>query len=617
MQKLITNEENIMSVSTNGTQGSAGTSTNKTDKRPMLYKFASFKNSDIAYNDLLSLCLTEDWDRFDLPGGRPHQLLRSYLESTFVRLEQEGKVYRGEEHAAFNTGLVDEHYNDIFALFRRNNRPDCQKWVIDCFVRQDGSATFRRMCDEVGRLPERASYKLDGDSLIFDVDRGLDLNHYHIIRERAFRLPIPFLRSVLSGLSEEARLVIDRALGCDKAQDRESVLKQELLPLFQDMRLFGAVRKALDDARDRTLQRIRLNYTVAVPHYYPAKKQFGFILPLYLVYEEVPDCILLVHKDRRASGYFGATILPPERAVTNSRSIMRPCESWLAQLCQEAADDIKASVSEEEMLTPVIGPDDKGAGGAARVIGMGVDREIEDGDTIGYPRHRQDEEAPNIALEGAESAWGISQIHGTFWLSRGQWRFISKGRNGTCVRRAGGLERLQNLVPFTLRTGDELLFGDSSPLRFVDATIDDDNTPVLQPETIANSPLRFVDATIDDDNTPVLQPEVIVKASLQGNGVECTLTTGMTIGCERNPLKPSPDIVVPVSNEINRHVSQLHGRFDFVDGKWLYTQLGRNGSVIVRGSERTQLIAASEPYALENGDNIILSQGAQAITFFC
>lgn len=271
---------------------------------------------------------------------------------------------------------------------------------------------------------------------------------------------------------------------------------------------------------------------------------------------------------------------------------MRPCESWLAQLCQGAADDIKASVSEDEMLTPVIGPDDKGAGGAARVIGMGVDREIEDGDTIGYPRHRQDEEVPNIALEGAESAWGISQIHGTFWLNREQWCFISKGRNGTCVRRAGELERLQNLVPFTLRTGDELLFGDSSPLRFVDATIDDDNTPVLQPEAIA-------------------------KASLQGNGVECTLTTGMTIGCERNPLKPSPDIVVPVSNEINRHVSQLHGRFDFVDGKWLYTQLGRNDSVIVRGGERTRLVAASEPYALENGDNIILSQGAQAITFFC
>lgn len=584
-------------------QSGSSIGTRRDDKRPELYKFAWFKRVDETYEKLWSLCLKEDWDRFDRPGKSSHQLLRNYLESTFVRLKQEGKISVGKQHAAFNTGLVDEHYSDIFALFKRNDNTNHQEWVIEDFVRQDKSATYTRMCKEFGNLPMRASYTPVGDSLIFDVDKGLDLNHKHIICERAFRLPISFLARTLSPCSDEAKAIIDKAVKCADTQQRENLLEQELLPLLpENSRPYLALFNALNDARDRTLQRIRLNYTVAIPHYYPAKGQFGFILPLYLTYEEIPDCILLASKDRKGSGYFGATILPPEKAINNSRPIMKPCKNWILQLCQHYEGNVGVAASDEEMLTPVVTSRDDD--GTARITGMGVDHEINNGDTIGCLR-RPDQDAPDIVLREAESAWGISQIHGTFWLRDGQWSFINKGRNGTRVRRNGVLEDLQHQVPFILRPEDELIFGNGSPVRFqCSAAEDDDVTPILMSEVrMATEPISGFSQSSG--------------ASLQGNGIECSLVTGMTIGCVRDSTRESPDIVVPVSDEANKYVSQMHGRFGLADGRWHYTQLGKNGSVIVRGGVREMITDRSEPYALENGDNIILSEDAPAITFFC
>ena len=60
-------------------------------------------------------------------------ILKGYLENTFRRLYEEGKVREEKEYALFHTGLFNQYYQPIYAYFVPNVVPDRQKWYLEGF----------------------------------------------------------------------------------------------------------------------------------------------------------------------------------------------------------------------------------------------------------------------------------------------------------------------------------------------------------------------------------------------------------------------------------------------------------------------------------------------------
>ncbi|MDR3286601.1 MAG: DUF3825 domain-containing protein [Prevotellaceae bacterium] len=90
-----------------------------------LFKFALFPNYDGAVSFLAdTLADKENWD-FSDTTKKNNSILKNYLEFTFRKLLQEKKVVftTDNKFACFNTGLVTENLEDIFAFFEQYKNP--------------------------------------------------------------------------------------------------------------------------------------------------------------------------------------------------------------------------------------------------------------------------------------------------------------------------------------------------------------------------------------------------------------------------------------------------------------------------------------------------------------
>lgn len=87
----------------------------------MLERFAFLGSWASFLGQLADKALPEVWS-FEGEDQRDYAILQKYIQYTFYRLNLEDKICISEDGriAAFNTGLVDEHYDDIYACFMPN-----------------------------------------------------------------------------------------------------------------------------------------------------------------------------------------------------------------------------------------------------------------------------------------------------------------------------------------------------------------------------------------------------------------------------------------------------------------------------------------------------------------
>jgi hypothetical protein len=107
----------------------------KTAYNSQLFKFAFFPSYDKAIAFLAhDLADKEDWDFRD-SESKNNGILKIYLEFTFRKLLQEKKVAftAGNNFACFNTGLVTENLEDIFAFFEEYRGPRTGHTSPFCF----------------------------------------------------------------------------------------------------------------------------------------------------------------------------------------------------------------------------------------------------------------------------------------------------------------------------------------------------------------------------------------------------------------------------------------------------------------------------------------------------
>lgn len=301
-----------------------------------LTSWASIPN--IKYRALADLALEEKWyygtgvvsNQEELP------ILRNYLNYTFKRLCFEKKIMicedteRGEEYAAFNTGLVDQKYQYIYALFKKNTWYPTPYWYLLDFVvpGEDAGKTLNRLFNP---LPKRADYfKNRIESMLFDSSTGnLNCDYTHIITERTARLPKEFIEDncpanmlLIDGMS------LDDIFVCSDDNTKKNYFQKLGESIRNNARVLNRMKHRLDDAVDIAKKRTEWNYKTAIPTYNPKTNSSSLLLPLSLVDEAQVDLALVVVRYPSGS-YQGETILPLDLAYSNSRLVTRPDSDWL------------------------------------------------------------------------------------------------------------------------------------------------------------------------------------------------------------------------------------------------------------------------------------------------
>lgn len=256
----------------------------KRDTRPPLEKFAVISDLDQKLEQLAVLAQKENWEYRHATSTYKRPILRSYLYYTFPRLQAEGKIAEAKTKdgplACFNTGLVTERQEPIFALLTEFKNPSAgdPAWILKGFHRESD-----RPLTHFGQRPDIANYFVDPSELLYDTRIELVVDVDHVTGDNKERFPV-------------------------QLRDNEY-----------------ALRGALDGAISAAKRRIRRNYKTAIPHFYRGRLQL--LLPLCMVAPERADLALVVGRENEV--YRAATVLTLDMAYNNARLIARPDTEWL------------------------------------------------------------------------------------------------------------------------------------------------------------------------------------------------------------------------------------------------------------------------------------------------
>lgn len=255
-----------------------------------LFQFAFIPNYDVAIQYLAEQLVDKEdqWEFTDAPDPGRYTILRNYLEHYFRKIKQEEKIVftSDNQRAAFNTGLVTSNWEEIFALFKANqrrDRPDAPPFFFCGFFRK---SDYQLLQYFNSRMPALADFFQKPEELIFNPNCELIADIDHIIEDNQGRFPIHL-------------------------QNYSS----------------ADLRKALEGAIEEVKRKIKTNYKLAVPQFYKGRIQL--LLPLCLTPNSPnPDLALAAYK-LSDSTYTARTILSIKMAYNNARLIVKPQSTWL------------------------------------------------------------------------------------------------------------------------------------------------------------------------------------------------------------------------------------------------------------------------------------------------
>ena len=256
-----------------------------------LFNFAYFPKYHDAVQFLAEV-LTDKEDQWSFSDVKKpnYSILKNYLEHMFRKLHQENKIRftLKNDYACFNTGLVTENWEEIYAFFQTykhpkpgfNNPPFCFK----AFLKKSNPELLRTF--GVIGLPDIADFFQKPEELIFNPRCSLIPEIDHIIDDNKNRFPI-YMQNY------------------DGAE----------------------VRRKLEGAIEEVKRKVKTNYKIAIPQYFNGRIQL--LLPLCLTpNSKNPDLALVVHKLNDTT-YTARTCLTLKMAYNNARLIVKPQSSWL------------------------------------------------------------------------------------------------------------------------------------------------------------------------------------------------------------------------------------------------------------------------------------------------
>lgn len=302
------------------------------DPGRQLESFAFLGSWSNFLTELAAKAVDEEWD-FSSAPIKNHQILMQYIKYTFSRLMREKKVCISQDRqfAAFNTGLADNHYDDIYACFLPNDPDSGTEWKFIGFCTAASGGLGKQLVNYFNPLPLPPSYFKRNEDLFFDHTKQLHTDFEHIIIDNIKRLPLQFLYDQFFDNSEARQLVEDiRVCGRDREElERRDGMYARLKDIIREnSRLFMRIQNRLKDSIELARKRVRWNYKTAVPSYFPKRDSMSLMLPLALQDESRPDVALVVELTRSGS-YQGQTILTLPQAYIDARLMCRITGDWL------------------------------------------------------------------------------------------------------------------------------------------------------------------------------------------------------------------------------------------------------------------------------------------------
>lgn len=278
-------------------------------------------------SELAEKAVHEAWDFADAPVKDYHILIQ-YIKYTFYRLTKENKVCVSTDgqFAAFNTGLVDKHYDDIYACFVPNDAGVETKWKFLGFCTSASRGLGKQLVNYFNPLPLPPCYFRKNEDLIFDLDKPIHPDFDHIIIDNIRRLPLKFLRDQFSDCAEALEIV-------QQLETADRYSKRALYDMLREIvsensRLFIRIQNRIKDSIELARKRVRWNYKTAIPSYYPKNDTLSLMLPLCLIDDEIPDVALVVELTQ-SGNYQGQTILTIPQAYIDARLLCRLDNDWL------------------------------------------------------------------------------------------------------------------------------------------------------------------------------------------------------------------------------------------------------------------------------------------------
>ncbi|KAB2915125.1 MAG: DUF3825 domain-containing protein [Bacteroidetes bacterium] len=240
------------------------------------------------------LALTETWsysdpEKEEREGNKAAKfkfpILRNYLEHTFRKIKSENKIVISDDtnFSCFNTGLVTQNLEEIFAFFEKNKNSNSRApYFFKAFIKKSDRDFLNHFS---AKYPETANYFDQPEALLFNPRIELIPDIDHIISDNKNRFPSPL----------------------NNASERE-------------------VRKHLVGALDDISKRVKINYKLAIPQFYDNK--FQLLLPLNLMDTSQADLALVVQRINQTT-YNAKTCLTIGMAYNNARLIVCPHSEWL------------------------------------------------------------------------------------------------------------------------------------------------------------------------------------------------------------------------------------------------------------------------------------------------
>lgn len=309
---------------------------------------------NLKIKELAEKALAEKWyyGAANAADAENYPILKNYLAYTFKRLVFEDKIlygdvadaaHVGEEYAAFNTGLVDQKYEYIYALFKKNTMSPQPYWYLLDFV-VAGEQSGKTLARLFYPLPKRADYfENQFRNMVYDTSTQLLCDYTHIIVERIGRFPLRFLQEncppnmlEIDGVKLEE--VYPRHA---KDSERKHYFEQLGERIRNTPMVLNNLKNRLEAAIHLTLKRVEWNYKTAIPVYFPTRNLCSLLLPLCLSEEGQVDLALVV-EPLQSGAYQGQTVLPLDLAYNNSRLLTRPDSDWLRP------DSIQSNGSDDE-----------------------------------------------------------------------------------------------------------------------------------------------------------------------------------------------------------------------------------------------------------------------------
>lgn len=333
----------------------------------VLERFAYLGDWQEFLANLAALALDEPWDfsKPTGPDGKRFFILYNYIRYTFYRVTLEDKVgfSNDERFAAFNTGLVDRHYEDIYACFEPNSKTNAhQPWAFAGFCIAGTGHFGKKLVRELMPLPEPASYLQRKEDLLFDLDRKIVCDLKHIVVDNIHRMPAAFLRDELAS-SDECRAVLSGIERIRNPRTLDSRYDKLRDLVSSDTHLFNRMTNAVNAAIEMARRQVRWNYKIAVPAYYPRTNSMNLLLPLNLTGDDKPDVALVVQL-QKSGNYQGQTIVTMAQAYCDARLVCRPYIDWLSP-SQILGEPTQSDEGDETEHGDVAGADASSVAGAS------------------------------------------------------------------------------------------------------------------------------------------------------------------------------------------------------------------------------------------------------------